>query len=1303
MKNSTSFISFHNNIDITVRPYQSYQNGKWGNANIPMFTTIDKGLTFQFSPHFHPYVKVLAQQLINNGVSALLGMDTQYVSNADGSLVTIPNSTRAVLVLPSPAQPTDSSGNAVYSGAPLTLPDGTSVNIAAGQTVMDLQGNSYTLTGAGLTFTTPGFIPSSSTSGTQINPSPALVIGTTTLTTVVIPDGASATLPSASGVTATTSIGTQVLLPTNTQIAIRSGLPKPKLYETIFSPVSTTLPANPDPSVYNPSTNVLAPFPVKNLDFSIGGAYSIYNWELFFHAPLLIAIQLSQSQQFQDAQNWFHTIFDPTDDSDGPVPARFWKLAPFQYADVESIGDILVNLSTGENPQLQQDTTNSINAWISAPFQPFVVAQFRPTAYMLKTVMAYLDNLIAWGDSLFSQYTKETITEATQIYILAANILGDKPQVVPIQESTAAQSYSTLKANLKLFGDALVDMEVDVPFDLAPAPSGGSGSASGSIGSNILNNIGQNSYSTNGTAQALFFCVPQNTTLLAYWDTVADRLFKIHNSLNIQGVFQQLPLFDPPIDPALLVQAAAEGLDVSAIVNGLNQPLPLVRFRLLVAKAAEICQEVKSLGAGLLAAIEKEDNEALSLLRAQHETILLNLGNTVKYSQWQDAIKSRQALEQSLANSTERYTYYQLLLGQTTTQINNNIPQMAALDTAGLQNLSFSQTGEDAEPQMTFQPMSVDIAQTQPTVSDGQITTVSSYEAQELTSLASALNNQLTAGAMELAGAELSLIPQFDCNVQPMGCGASLGFGGVQLHTMASAMASATRMNAEQDTYQANQAAKLGSYDRRQDEWVFQSNMAQGEMNAAFKQLRGAQIREAIAQTEYNNYQKQMKQAQDIQNFLNGQATSVGTQGQYQKTSTVGFYLWMKGTLQTLYSNSFQLAFSVAKKAEQALQHELGNPSLSYIQSNYLNGMQTLLAGEKLLYDAKRMEMDYYDLNAREYELTKQVSLLQVAPLSLIQLRSTGTCMVSLPEELFDLDGPGHYFRRIKSVAVTIPCVAGPYTGVNCTLALQNSTIRTSTDVSAGYARTGANDTRFSDYFGTVQAIVTSSAQSDSGLFETNLNDERYLPFEYSGAISQWQLTLPSGVPQFDFDTITDVVLHIRYTAREGGTSVNQAAVANLTSKIKKAATVGSVRLFSMRHEFPSAWAKFKSTAPIPAGTAVPLTFSLWPQHFPYWAVQLGLKFGSTANGVSNGVSAVQFFAETTSQVTFYDNANTAATTTNKDPLGLLGQNMMTGSLKSVALPPVVDPSNPPTTPYSIYCDNNSMTDLWMAVTWPKS
>ena len=41
--------------------------------------------------------------------------------------------------------------------------------------------------------------------------------------------------------------------------------------------------------------------------------------------------------------------------------------------------------------------------------------------------------------------------------------------------------------------------------------------------------------------------MPQNDKLLGYWDTVADRLFKIRHCMNIEGVVRQLPLFEPPI------------------------------------------------------------------------------------------------------------------------------------------------------------------------------------------------------------------------------------------------------------------------------------------------------------------------------------------------------------------------------------------------------------------------------------------------------------------------------------------------------------------------------------------------------------------------------------------------------------------------------------------------------------------------------------------------------------------------------------------------------------------------------------
>ena len=76
-------------------------------------------------------------------------------------------------------------------------------------------------------------------------------------------------------------------------------------------------------------------------------------------------------------------------------------------------------------------------------------------------------------------------------------------------------------------------------------------------------------------------------------------------------------------------------------------------------------------------------------------------------------------------------------------------------------------------------------------------------------------------------------------------------------------------------------------------------------------------------------------------------------------------------------------------------------------------------------------------------------------------------------------------------------------------------------------------DPRFTDNFGAIQSIVTSSAQNDSGLFETNLRDERYLPFEGAGVISEWRIELPGDFRAFDYEP--DVVLHLRYTARDGG------------------------------------------------------------------------------------------------------------------------------------------------------------------------
>src|SRR4029079_10897445 len=99
-------------------------------------------------------------------------------------------------------------------------------------------------------------------------------------------------------------------------------------------------------------------------------------------------------------------------------------------------------------------------------------------------------------------------------------------------------------------------------------------------------------------------------------------------------------------------------------------------------------------------------------------------------------------------------------------------------------------------------------------------------------------------------------------------------------------------------------------------------------------------------------------------------------------------------------------------------------------------------SGEKLGFALRRMEKAYLDANCREYELTKHISLRLNFPEAFLRLQATGQCEVELPEWLFDLDYPGQYMRRIKSVSLTIPCVVGPYNGVHCRLTLLSSATR---------------------------------------------------------------------------------------------------------------------------------------------------------------------------------------------------------------------------------------------------------------------
>src|SRR4030095_10517125 len=100
-------------------------------------------------------------------------------------------------------------------------------------------------------------------------------------------------------------------------------------------------------------------------------------------------------------------------------------------------------------------------------------------------------------------------------------------------------------------------------------------------------------------------------------------------------------------------------------------------------------------------------------------------------------------------------------------------------------------------------------------------------------------------------------------------------------------------------------------------------------------------------------------------------------------------------------------------------------------------------------------------------------------------------------------------------------------------------------------------------------------------MFELNFRDDRYLPFEGRGAVSTWRLELPTEVRQFDYETISDVILHVKYTAREGGSTLRNLAATTLKEKLEEIklqlSQSGLHIALNMKSDMPNEWNLLKN------------------------------------------------------------------------------------------------------------------------------
>ena len=828
------------------------------------------------------------------------------------------------------------------------------------------------------------------------------------------------------------------------------------------------------------------------VDFRLGSAVGIYNWELFFHAPFLIATKLMNAQRFEDARRWLHYIFDPTDGSTAPAPQRYWKFRPFY--ENQDLATIQAGLDTlADNAYVQQmngwangtvsaaldDIMAEIQVWRADPFNPHALARIRPLIYQKAVVIRYIENLLAWGDQLFTEDTLESINEATQLYIMAQNLLGTKPTIIP-KAAPTPQTYSQLQGVLDAFSNAAIETETISPFFAFP-----SATCSSFVPP------------AHSVFQGLYFCIPENPTLLALFDTVADRLFKIRHCMNIAGVVRQLPLFAPEIDPALLVRAKAAGVDIGSLLGDLTASIPNYRYAVLSAKAEAFAASVQALGNGLLSALEKRDGEALALLRAGQEIEIQTLILASKQTAVREAQSNIDALQAARNAINERFTFY------------SNVP----------------------------------------------LVTPAEVESLALGAVAQTLS--LVGQSGHAGGAAAYAIPQF------AGGGAGIASpvvivldGGQNAGAAADAGASAVQAAASAISYQAQTIATLASYQRRFDEWQLQARIAKDELDQTDKQIQSAEFRLEIAQDDLATTQRQLQHANDIQSFYESKFTSQD------------LYDWLVSETSATYFQGYKLAFEMARRAERAWQYELADDTQSFVSFGYWDSLKMgLLAGERLILDLRRMDAAYTAQNRRELELVKTVSLSKLDPFAFLKLQQTGKTTFSMPEKEYDRDHPDHFLRRLKNVAATLECTTGPYEGAHGTLSLTPALTQTRTSPTVG---TGQPVT-WPQIGPTLvpSTMATSVSLRDAGLFETNLRDDRYLPFEgfgahFDGTGSQWSFQL-SGGNELPYSSISDLVLDVRYTARPG--------------RAPAAFTLSRTYFVRIRTDFVDAWQAFMSGA----------------------------------------------------------------------------------------------------------------------------
>jgi len=950
-------------------------------------------------------------------------------------------------------------------------------------------------------------------------------------------------------------------------------------------------------SAYAPGARVHPPRLNDATEVDFDGVYGIYFWELFFHSPRLIADALLKSGNFQAALRWIQYIFNPTErltqlsassfqsvDIDGAqsqqafsalktrqvitaenqVAASYRASSDLDYLFPavtpqarrsrmqEEVRNVLFNHQTSSlaaqfwrfqplRNQSQQtllaklSSAVQIAAYNRDPYDPYAIAGLRTGAFEQAVFCSYIDLLLAWGDDFYQGRTRESLNAAALLYQMASELLGPRPQALgeckdqlPVSFEQIQQRYAGEPGAIPQF---LIDMEnllqVRGHRGQTPALAGGA-----------LNDV-----------DALF-CVPPNELLLARWDRVEDRCFKIRHCLDLEGQPLTLPLLATALDPMSLVRAAAQSASGSGFAElAPRQPTAqFYRLSTLIANARSLVANLQGLGNELEQSLAGRNSEALMILQTRHEQDIYQAQLRAYDQRRCAALSSLEALQASRAFTLQRKSYYDGL------------------------------------------------------VSQGMI-------APEILSITFGLAARIASFAaigFETGAAIAAIAPQ-------VGSPFAMTYGGEQIELGLHRSAGTLRQIAEVADTARELSDNIGQFQRLSAEWREQASEAGKELLQIERQIDGARAELAASEADYKAHISAQNNLQAQLGFLEN------------KFDNPDYYAWRVSRASALYYQSYQLALQAVDAAQSALQWQQASMEVYLTANPWDAGHRGLMAAYTLDQALDRMEFACSQQDSLRQEISCEIYLSQLAPAQLLQLRASGSADFSLPEAWFDFDFPGHYCRRIKTVALSLLPLDSDaeFEAVHAIITQTgNKILRQPSTPGLQYMLDGSGhpgDTVWVDWRAN-QTVSLSRRSRDEGAFVEYYGDgERLQRFEGSGAVSTWHYQLPPASNQFEFSAIEDLRISLRYSALNGGAAYQRQVQQALAGQSYRAALMLNLLL-----AYPDNWQAFYQDRQDPGRQTLrfDLADTLFPPHVSHLQVNEVTLSLVIASGLKLSVSA---------------------------------------------------------------------------------